>query len=53
MGWPVEALNPVQAGLFGADAVMLEPDFVANLIEQLGLDSHNPLYFNGCHGQRW
>ena len=41
------ALDPVHIGLLGANAVVFQPDFFANLVEQPRLDSHNPLYFNG------
>lgn len=46
------ALDPVHVGLLGADAVVLEADFCANLIEQRGLDMHNRRYFNVFHGRR-
>ncbi len=31
-----EATNPVHRGLLGTEAVMFEPNFVADLIQQLG-----------------
>ena len=31
-----ESADPVDIGLFGAEAVMLGPDFVADLIEEFG-----------------
>ncbi len=46
------APDPVHVGLLGADAVVLEADFCANLIEQLGLDIHNRCYFNFFHGRQ-
>ena len=45
------ALDPVHIGWLGADAVVFQADFLANLVEQAGLDSHNTLYFNGYHGR--
>ena len=46
------APDPIHIGLLGADAVVLEADFCANLIEQLGLDIHNHCYFNVFYGRR-
>ena len=46
------APDPIQVGLLGADAVVLEADFCANLIEQLGLDIRNLCYSNVFQGRR-
>jgi hypothetical protein len=46
------APHPIHVGLLGADAVVLEADFCADLIKQLRLDIHNRCYFNVFQGRR-